>query len=88
MFLNRPACFSPKAMIGAMPNVSVIEMESRSQLSEHVAQVINADDLFVRCDDAVFSGSQIRSRLLEMVVTGELRLETLPSKFRSPGFAA
>ncbi len=77
------ACFSPQAMVGAMPNVSVIEMESRSQLSENIAQVINADDLFVRCDDAVFSGSQIRARLIDAIVTNDLTIEDLRNEFRS-----
>lgn len=77
------ACFSPQAMVGAMPNVSVIEMESRSQLSENIAQVINADDLFVRCDDAVFNGSQIRARLIDAIVTNDLTIEDLRNEFRS-----
>lgn len=77
------ACFSPKALVDALPNVSVIEQESRSELTENVAQIVNADDLFIRCDDVVFSGSQIQARLIDAIVTNDLTIEDLRSEFRS-----
>ena len=43
----------------------------------------NANQLFIQCDNAVFSAEQIRAKTIEMIVSGELTLESLRDTFMS-----
>lgn len=65
-----------------MPVGNVIDVDSSTRLTEHAGQVLRADDLFIRCDDAVFSGTQIQARLLDAVVTNNVTIEDLLNEFR------
>jgi hypothetical protein len=54
------------------------------QSAIHVScAILRADDLFIRCGNAVFSGSKIHARLMEAIVNGSLTIETLTDEFRS-----
>ena len=64
-----------------MPVGNVIDVDSSTRLTEHAGQVLRADDLFIRCDDAVFSGTQIQARLLDAVVTNNVTIEDLLNEF-------
>jgi hypothetical protein len=77
------ACMGIAPVAGCLPNVSVQESDGRSFLSSPTPAILRADDLFIRCGDAVFSGSKIHTRLLEMIVAGNLTVETLAGEFRS-----
>lgn len=69
--------------VGFLPNVAVQKADSKFKQRSPQPMVLTCDDLFIRCDDVVFSGSKIRSRLLEMIVTGDLKIETLLGEFLS-----
>ena len=69
--------------LDCLPNVAVQESGGSSSSTVHVPAILRADDLFIRCDNAVFSGSRIHSRLLEAIVTGDLTIESLADEFRS-----
>jgi hypothetical protein len=69
--------------LGCLPNVAVHESDGSSSSTSHAPTILRADDLFIRCGDAVFSGAQIHARLLEAIVTGDLTVESLADEFRS-----
>ena len=71
------------AAVGCLPSVSVQNGSGSSTTTVHAPMTLEADDLFIRCDDAVFRGAQIRARLLEAIVTNDLTIETLADEFRS-----
>ena len=75
------ACFAPSAVAGAFPTVSVVNASGSREQKTHVPAVLRADDLFIRCDDAVFSGTQIHARLLDAVVTNNVTIEDLLNEF-------
>ena len=68
---------------GCLPSVSVQNGAGSSLSGVHVPMRLDADDLFIRCDDAVFQGSHVRARLLEAIVTNDLTIETLANEFCS-----
>lgn len=65
------ACIEPSVLAvgAALPTVSVVNMEQDIRKKENAAQVLNVDDLFIRCNNAIFSGSKIQARLVEAIVT-------------------
>jgi hypothetical protein len=67
---------------------TVHESGGSSSSTSHVPAILRADDLFIRCDNAVFSGSKIHSRLLEAIVAGDLTIESLADEFRSDSHSA
>jgi hypothetical protein len=87
--LGAALAFATPGGIGAMealsclPNVAVHESGGSSSSTAHVPAILKADDLFIRCDNAVFSGAKIHSRLMEAIVTGDLTVESLADEFRS-----
>jgi hypothetical protein len=44
--------------LGCLPNVAVHDSGDSSSSTTHVPAILKADDLFIRCDNAVFSGSK------------------------------
>jgi hypothetical protein len=69
--------------LACLPNVSVQQSDGSSSSTTHIPQVLTADDLFIHCNNAVFSGSKIHARLMEAIVDGSLTIETLTDEFRS-----
>jgi hypothetical protein len=49
----------------------------------HEQMNMEANDLFIRCNDAIFSASTIRAQTVKMLVSGNLTVETLTDTFRS-----
>jgi hypothetical protein len=87
--LSAALAFTTPAGIGAaeglacLPNIAVHESDGSSSSTTHAPQMLNAGDLYVRCDNAVFRGSTIHAKTLEMLVSGDLTVETLANEFRS-----
>ncbi|KAH0790225.1 hypothetical protein GPJ56_005798 [Histomonas meleagridis] len=75
------ACISPT--IGTLPNISVFESEVSFDQTNHSNMIIEAGDLFIRCNDAIFRGSTIRANVIEMLVSGNLTIETIKDLFKS-----
>jgi hypothetical protein len=71
------------AKLACLPNVAVHDSDGRSRAETHAPTIMNCNDLFIRCDNAVFSGSTIHAKTLEMIVSGDLTIETLTDLFRS-----
>ncbi|MDR2598241.1 MAG: hemagglutinin repeat-containing protein [Holosporales bacterium] len=69
--------------IGALPSVSVVERDGTTSTTRHLPMQFEADELFVRCNDAVFSGSTIRAKMIDMIVAGDMTVETLLNTFRA-----
>ena len=69
--------------IRALPTVSIIEGEGTAHKTQNIPSVISAEELFIKCDNAVFSGSQIRAKALEMIVSGDLTIESLRDTFKA-----
>jgi hypothetical protein len=69
--------------LGCLPNVAVHDSDGNASSTTYAQQVLTAGDLFVRCDNAVFSGSTIHAKTLEMIVSGDLTVETLANTFHS-----
>jgi len=66
-----------------LPNVSVVNQSGTSSQTTHTPMTMNANDLFIRCNDAVFSGSTIHAKTLEALITGDLTIESLADMFQS-----
>lgn len=71
-----------------LPNISVNKCGQNIFSSTPYSMILNCDDLFIQCDDVIFSGSKIHSRLLEMIVTGNLTIETLTNEFHADTHSA
>ena len=69
--------------LACLPSVSVSESEEHIERTAYLPMKFNANRLFVQCDNAVFSGSQIRAKVIEMIVMGDLTIESLRDSFKS-----
>ena len=83
-----PAGIGAAEALGCLPNIGVHESGGSSSSTSHVPAILRADDLFIRCDNAVFRGSKIHARLLEAIVAGDLTVESLADEFRSDSHSA
>lgn len=66
-----------------LPSIGIQDFEMMSNCSQVVPMTLEANELYIRCNNAVFKGSKIRSRLLDMIVTGDLTIESLIDEFKS-----
>jgi hypothetical protein len=81
------ACFSmgTATAIGCLPSVSVIDGDMSADGTENVPMTLDAEEVFIRSGDVVFSGSTIRAKMVDMIVAGDMTVETLLNTFRSEG---
>jgi hypothetical protein len=91
--------FSPAAILGALvanatmiptalsilPSPSVQKSTQATQSAHSAPMVLHANELFLRCNDAVFSGSNIRAAVVHAIVGGNLTVESLTDLFDSAG---
>jgi len=66
-----------------LPSINAYESDSNYHSSKPVPMSMKANELVIRCNNAVFKGSKIRSRLLEMIVNENLTIESLIHEFQS-----
>jgi hypothetical protein len=69
--------------LSALPTVSVHESAGHTEQKTHTPTTINVDQLFVRVNHAVFSGTQIQAKIVDAIIKGSLTLESVLDTFRS-----
>ena len=74
--------FEGATLAGTLPSVSLHKADSETFFSSPQPMALTADDLLITCDNAVIRGSKIHARLLEMIVSGDLTIESLKEEFR------
>ena len=80
--------FEGATLTGTLPSVSLHKADSETFFSSPRPMTLTADDLLITCDNAVIRGSKIHARLLEMIVSGDLTIESLKEEFRSESHSA
>ncbi|EAY03207.1 hypothetical protein TVAG_049910 [Trichomonas vaginalis G3] len=75
--------FSPAAMVAGCctPTIGYAGNSANRHEMTHSPAMFRAKKLFLQCNDAVFSGTQVQSKIVEMLVSGNLTVETLKGMF-------
>ncbi|MDR1432946.1 MAG: hypothetical protein LBI61_01215 [Puniceicoccales bacterium] len=90
--------FSPAAILGALvlpvtastvmaalPTVAVQSGERDGTSVKTMPMKLSASAIFIRCNDAVFSGSQISAKAVDAIVSGKLTVQSIGNLFSSHG---
>ncbi len=72
-------------ILSVMPAVGIQSGHGSEQTEENLPMRLSANEIIIRCDDALFSGAQIKAALVNAVVQGTLTLESLTNLFDSTG---
>ena len=77
------AFLSTNPALAFVPSVDFQKGQSITTQELFEPAELNANELFIRIGDGLFSGSQIRAKALEMIVEKNLKIETLAEVFKS-----
>ncbi|ORX43506.1 hypothetical protein BCR36DRAFT_415521 [Piromyces finnis] len=77
------SCGIGSAVAACLPSINTYESSGNYYSSKPIPMTMKADELYIRCNNAVFKGSKIRSRLLDMIVTENLTIESLLHEIKS-----
>ncbi len=69
--------------INALPSIGVMHSENVSYQERYEPVGLSADQLIIKVNDALFSGFQVRSKILEPTSTGQVTVESLRNMFES-----
>ena len=69
--------------LACLPGVGLSKSDGHAESTANIPMQFNANKLFIQCDNAVFSAAQIRAKAIEMIVTGDLTIESLRDTFKS-----
>ncbi len=67
----------------SLPTLSVHESSGHTEQTTHTPTTVTVDKLFLRVNNAVFSGTQIRAKLVDAIIKGSLTIESVLDTFRS-----
>jgi hypothetical protein len=70
-------------LVSGLPSLNVHEASGHTEQRTNSPTTINVDQLFVRVNHAVFSGTQIRAKLVDAIIKGSLTIESVLDTFRS-----
>lgn len=67
---------------GMLPMVDIQNSEGERFAKTYIPSTLTADRLVIRADDVVYSGSQIRAKIVDAIITGSLTIESLKGVFK------
>jgi hypothetical protein len=82
ILLNLALPATALSWVASLPTLSFQNASSDGHWESVLPSQFRANELFIRCDNAVFSGSQVEAKLLELMVTGQIRIEALTDLFQ------
>lgn len=67
--------------VAALPSIGVSHGETLQYQEKYEPAGITADRLVIKVNDALFSGFQVRNKILELTFTGQITVESLKNMF-------
>jgi hypothetical protein len=75
--------FLGSTYLSLLPETSIHDSDGTTSVIQHRPAVMSADKLFIRIGNGILRGSVIRAKMLEMMVSGNLTIESLEDTFIS-----
>jgi hypothetical protein len=81
-----PTAFIPglgTGMAALMPTISVASGSGTAKTQVYDPMTLSANKLIIRCNDAVFRGTTIRGKVVDMIINNDMAVESLVNMFQS-----